>query len=295
MQSRLGIAAVATAMVLLGGCAPRAVFVTDPATEVYYGGPGAIGRAAREATSISDRIVHERIETLDRAGESLSRISERHREATLIVPAILSDIAHEQLSDHEAVVVIVGAEPDNERFAAVTFEDGTAIEELATVAASVHRGRVRDEAASVDYNTDRTGVPALFLLSDESNSTIRERSHRMYDALEESGHDAGTIERRRFFSEPGDDELRRTIREVSDSGWSVVVASVSRGGNIVEEESERHNLPLAAAYEVGAGGPKSDRVVAWLKRPLEEVFRVAVDLSSGDRIVVEMELGTADR
>ena len=284
-----------TALVLLGGCAPRAVFVTDRATEVYYGGAEAIGRSAREATSFGDRIVHERIETLDRAGESLSRISDRHRETTLIVPAILSNIAHERLSDHEAVVVIVGAEPDNERFASVTFGDGTAVEELARVITSVHRDRYRDEVAPVDNDSDRTGVPALFLLSDESNSTIRERSHRIYDALEESGSDAGTIERRRFFSEPGDDELRRAIREVADSGSSVVVASISRGGSIVEEESDRHNLALAAAYEVGAAGPKSDRVVSWFKRPLEEVFRVAMDLSHGERTVVEMELGTADR
>lgn len=286
-----------TALVVLTGCAPGAVFVTDPATEVYYGGQEAIGRAAREASSPGDRIVHERIETLDGAGDELTRISERHRQSTLLVPAILSDIAFERLSDHDGVVVIIGAEveAENERFAAVTFSDVDAVEEAASTAASIYRARYDDAVVSADENSNSGDAPAMFLLSDESGSTIRERSDRLHDALKESMPGSESIERRSFFEVPGDDEVRRAIREVGESGASVLIASVGRAGRIIEEESERNNLSVVAAYEIGAGGPKSDAVAAWMGRSLESIFRVAVGLSPGDLAEVELELNTADR
>ncbi len=294
-HSRLRIVAVTAAALLVCACAPRAVFVTDPATEVYYGGADAIERAVGESSTLTDRVTHERVEAVEGAGEALSRISERHRRSTIIVPAILRDMAHERLYDHEGIVVVVGAEPDNERFAAVTFEDGAGVEEVARKAVESYHALDRDRSDLPAENDENSGVPALFLLSDESDSAIRERSHAIYDALEESRQDEATIERRRFFTVPGDDELRRAIREAAESEAGVLIASVSRGWSVIEEESERHGLLLAAAYEVGAGGPRSDTAVAWLKRPLDEVIRVAVGLSPDDRAVVEMEVGTADR
>lgn len=281
-------------LALLSGCEPARILVLDSAVEAAYGGSQSVTRAARGAGSVRERIRPVYLDAEAGSAEQVLRENaERYSAAQIVVPAIFLDLVEELDNTQLRRVVILGADTPDEPYAAVFFDEQSALGNASDAIGRYLQDSYDLPQPGETYPRDNGPEHILLIIADERSVPGRRRTDTLLNGLERHEVPREVVSIERFETDPSSDELRRTISRFGNDG-GLVVSTLPDYRGVIREETADTGIRFAALYPSTHGRApeeQSDTAPALeLVGDLEAALRAAQNVNPGESRAVELEL-----